>query len=67
MDEFERSDLRDEWETSNMRKCINEVYDAGYVFWLESKLIAFINSAPPYNVRESAPFASTNTVSQKER
>ena len=43
MGEFERSDLRNEWEISNMRKCINEVFDPGYVFWLESKMIDFID------------------------
>ena len=61
MGEFERSDLRNEWEISNMRKCINEVFDPGYVFWLESKMIDFINCERAAGQGEPAPTDAQQT------
>jgi hypothetical protein len=39
MNQQESESLRNNWEISNMRKCINESFDSRYVCWLESQVI----------------------------
>lgn len=34
-----REQVRTEWETITMRKCINEVFDPDYVIWLEERTL----------------------------